>query len=251
MILSKYNANGNDFIIFHTFKKKDRSKLAKKLCDRIKGIGADGLIILIPHKKYDFEWQFYNSDGSKANMCGNGSRAVAHYAYKNGLAGGKNIKFLTGAGVIKTSVKKNIVETELTKPIIIKKNFNENNYNWWLIDTGVPHLVTILKDKIEFNASFKKDLAYKMRMKYNANVNFIFIENRNKLRVRTYERGVEDETLACGTGMSASFLRCFKENLLNKSIKVYPTSKEKLYIRINKERLFFKGKVIKVFETIY
>ena len=82
MRVAKYSANGNDFVIFHTFVKKDRSLLAKKLCHRQNGIGADGLIVLIPHSehnfqgnqsKIDFEWQFYNSDGSEANMCGNWS----------------------------------------------------------------------------------------------------------------------------------------------------------------------------------
>ena len=76
MQLHKYNANGNDFIIFHSFIKKDRSTLAIELCDRHKGLGADGLIVLIPHKDYDFEWEFYNADGSLANMCGNGSRVA-------------------------------------------------------------------------------------------------------------------------------------------------------------------------------
>ena len=249
MTISKYNANGNDFIIFHTFRKIDRSNLAKKLCNRMKGIGADGLIVLIPHKKYDFEWQFYNSDGSEAKMCGNGSRAVAHYAYYNDLAD-KNIKFLTGAGIINASVNNNIVETELTKPIIIKELFKENNFDWWLIDTGVPHLVTFIKDLKEFNDIFKIELAKKMRVKYNANVNFAFIEKNDKIRVRTYERGVENETLACGTGMNSCFLRAYKEGLVNNSVKVYPTSGEELYIRIeNDETLFFKGEVEKIFTT--
>jgi diaminopimelate epimerase len=92
MNVTKYSASGNDFVIFHTFKKEDRSELAKKLCHRQEGVGADGLIVLIPHEIYDFEWQFYNADGSVAAMCGNGSRAAAHYAYSNGLAD-KEMKF--------------------------------------------------------------------------------------------------------------------------------------------------------------
>jgi len=81
LALSKYNASGNDFVIFHTFKEADFSDLAKRLCDRHRGLGADGLIALVPHGEYDFAWRFYNSDGSEAAMCGNGSRAAAHYAY--------------------------------------------------------------------------------------------------------------------------------------------------------------------------
>ena len=86
MQIAKYNANGNDFIIFHTFIEADRSALAQQLCHRQSGIGADGLIVLLPHAEYDFKWQFYNSDGSPASMCGNGTRACAHYAFTNHLA---------------------------------------------------------------------------------------------------------------------------------------------------------------------
>jgi len=83
MRVAKYSANGNDFVIFHSDVKEDRSELAKEICHRQDGVGADGLIVILPHSQYDFEWQFYNSDGSHADMCGNGSRACAHYAYIN------------------------------------------------------------------------------------------------------------------------------------------------------------------------
>ena len=86
MKLSKYSANGNDFIIFHSDIKANRTNLAKELCHRQDGVGADGLIVLVPHESLDFEWEFYNADGSHADMCGNGSRATAHYAYNNSLA---------------------------------------------------------------------------------------------------------------------------------------------------------------------
>ena len=126
MMMSKYSANGNDFVIFHALERKDRTALAVEVCNRQNGIGADGLIVLIPNDANDFEWEFYNSDGSHADMCGNGSRAVAHYAYINELAG-KNMSFLTGAGVINASIvkghgkKKAIVKTELTPPKILDK----------------------------------------------------------------------------------------------------------------------------------
>ena len=85
MTVAKYSANGNDFVVFHTFVDVDRSDLAKRLCHRQEGVGADGLIVLLPHDTYDFVWQFYNADGSEAAMCGNGSRAAAHYAFSHGL----------------------------------------------------------------------------------------------------------------------------------------------------------------------
>ena len=244
MVVTKYSASGNDFVIFHTFKKEDRSELAKKLCNRQEGIGADGLIVLLPHEIYDFEWQFYNADGSVAAMCGNGSRAVAHYAYTNNLANNE-MKFLTGAGVISCKVDGDIVETELTKPNLVKDYFVEEGYEWILIDTGVPHLVALVDDINKFD----KNLARKMRQKYNANVNFASFRD-GKLQVRTYERGVEDETLACGTGMCASFLSARNKKFIDNYSKVYPTSNEELEIRFEDNTLFFKGKVKKVFTAV-
>jgi diaminopimelate epimerase len=244
LALVKYSASGNDFIIFHHLKKADRSTLAKRLCDRFNGIGADGLIVLVPNKNYDFEWQFYNADGSEASMCGNGSRAAAHYAYSFNIAS-KEMKFLTKAGVIRAKVDKDIVESELTPFKVIKRDFKEDGFNWWLIDTGVPHLVTFVEDLTHFD----KNIAKKMREKYNANVNFGIIAGPKRLGVRTYERGVEDETLACGTGMAAVFVRAFLEKKAQESANLYPKSKEELSIRIEGDKLFFKGRVKRVFET--
>ena len=239
MIVSKYSASGNDFVIFHTFKKEDRSELAKKICDRFNGVGADGLIVILPHEKYDFEWQFYNSDGSEAEMCGNGSRAAALYAYKNNLAP-KKMKFLTLAGVIEAEVEKDVVESQLT-PHKKLDDFNE----WSLFDTGVPHLVKI--DKLE---SFDVNECRELRNKHNSNVNVAEVQN-GILYVRTYERGVEDETLACGTGMCASFLKAKELGLVGEKVTVIPKSGEKLEISFKNSRLYFKGKVIHTFNACY
>ena len=244
MTYEKYSASGNDFVIFHSFIEKDRSELAKKLCDRFNGIGADGLIVLVPHNEYDFKWQFYNADGSEAAMCGNGSRAAAHYAYTKNLAP-KEMKFLTGAGVIKCVVDGDIVETALTKPKYLKDKFKEFGFEWVLIDTGVPHLVTIVDNLNKFD----KQIAREMRYKYNANVNFATYED-GILKVRTYERGVEDETLACGTGMAASFLNAKNLNLIKDYSKIIPKSNEELEIREENGILYFKGKVKNTFTAI-
>ncbi len=237
MIVSKYSASGNDFVIFHTFKKKDRSELAVKLCNRFNGVGADGLIVILPHEKYDFEWQFYNADGSEAEMCGNGSRTAAHYAYVNNLAS-KKMKFLTLAGVIEAEVDEDIVESQLTP----HKRIGDYE-DWTLFDTGVPHLVKI--DNIE---NFDVNECRKLRNEHNANVNVAEVKNGN-LYVRTYERGVEDETLACGTGMCASFLKAREEGLIGDRAIVYPKSGEKLEITFRNNRLYFKGRVINTFDA--
>ncbi|WP_024954548.1 diaminopimelate epimerase [Sulfurospirillum arcachonense] len=244
MQVSKYNASGNDFVIFHTFQEQDFAHLAKQLCHRQQGVGADGLIVLVPNAGCDFKWLFYNNDGSHAAMCGNGTRACAHYAYTNGLAN-KNMKFLTDAGMIHSIVEGNMVESELTEVKKISEKFEEDGKEWFFYDTGVPHLVTVVKNLDEYS----KELASKMRYKYNANVNFVLFDGKS-LHVRTYERGVEDETGACGTGMAACFYALNYENIIKDSIKVYPSSKEELSLRIDNGKLFFKGEVKKVFETI-
>jgi len=244
MTYKKYSASGNDFVIFHTLIEKDYSQEAIKLCNRTEGIGADGLIVLVPSQQEDFKWLFYNSDGSDAAMCGNGTRACAHYAYNNNLASSK-MRFLTGAGTIESEVEGDIVETQLTKPIVVKEGFEQEGFTWYLIDTGVPHLVTIVDDLEKYD----HDLSSKMRYEYNANVNFAKVEN-GVINVRTYERGVEGETLACGTGMAACFLRANSLGLVGETCFVYPKSKEQLSLSIKDEKIFFKGAVKEVFTAV-
>ena len=242
MTYTKYSASGNDFVIFHTFLEKDYTNDAIKLCNRTEGIGADGLVVILPSNDADFKWLFYNSDGSDAAMCGNATRAVSHYAFFNNLAISNEMQFLTGAGLIKSCVENDIVETQLTLPKVIKEEFVQDGFTWYLVDTGVPHLVTIVDDLELYN----HDLCAKMRYEHNANVNFAKIENKT-IKVRTYERGVEGETLACGTGMAASFLRANSLKLVNDTTFVYPKSGEELTLSIKDNTIYFKGAVKKVF----
>ncbi len=247
MYVEKYVASGNDFIIFHTFHACDRAKLAQELCHRQNGIGADGLIVLLPpcSQSYNFIWQFYNADGSVADMCGNGSRAVALYAYTHNLAPSK-LSFLSGAGVIYAEVyDDNNVEVCFGVPKIIKQNLKEYGRESWLINTGVPHLVILDTELDNLTTSQLKHI----RDKYNANVNIVCLF-QGQLRVRTFERGVEAETFACGTGMAAAFVvACSKRWMAQEGI-VIPASNEELYFRFAGEKLFFKGKVQKVCGTI-
>ena len=247
MIVTKYSANGNDFIIFIAQQKADRSKLAAKLCHRQNGIGADGMVVVIPHPEYDFEWEFYNADGSLADMCGNASRAVAHFAHEKGISQNNKAEFLTGAGAIRATINGLYVVSDMTPPEIIADSIFEDKETWWLINTGVPHLVAI-RDNIE---EFDIKQMRRLRDKYNANVNICKTE-QNTLYVRTYERGVEDETLACGTGMVACFVRCHAEGLLSDSVKTIPRSGDELYVSLEDGIYRFGGKVTKTFiaETI-
>ncbi len=243
-MIAKYSANGNDFVLFHTFIKKDRSALAIELCDRQNGVGADGLIVLVPHETYDFEWQFYNSDGSEADMCGNGSRACAHYAFSRGLAPAE-MSFLTLAGEIKAQVNGLMIQSDLTPPVIHDKSIDAGGKKWWLLDTGVPHLVTFDADIEHFDI----DEARALRYEYNANVNIAKVNDDGSLHVRTYERGVENETLACGTGMAACFYRANQEKMTATHAEVYPKSGETLYLGLVDGTITFRGEVKQTFET--
>lgn len=232
----KYDASGNDFVIFYTNETKDYSALAKELCAKDQ-FDTDGLVVLLPHETLDFQWQFYNNDGSVASMCGNATRAVGLFASTHGYAN-NSMQFLTGAGVISCEVTGDIVETQMTQPIIIKEPFEEAGYDCWIVDTGVPHVV-IMTDDIN---NFDEEVCAKFRHIYNANVNFASVVD-GKLLVRTFERGVEGETLACGTGMVASFLRANNLGLIEDVAKVYPTSKEELTIKLIDGILYFSGRV--------
>ena len=252
MILGKYNASGNDFAIFHSFLSKDRSALARRLCDRFSGVGADGLIVLLPadDSSCDVKWEFYNSDGSVASMCGNGSRAAALYAYENGLASA-NMRIKTLAGIIEASISddisdKKLVEVALTSPKKLRDSFSEQGWQWHFYDTGVPHLITFTQDLNDFD----KELARHMRHKYNANVNYALIQNNESIKVRTFERGVEDETMACGTGMAASFYAGYDLGELNASINVYPKSNELLFLRFENGKIYFKGVLSHSFDAV-
>ena len=242
MTVTKYSGNGNDFILFIAQEKEDRSELAQTLCHRQNGVGADGLVVLLPHKTYDFEWEFYNSDGSQADMCGNASRCVAHFAHEKGISKDNQAEFLTGAGVIKASINGLYVVSDMVEPDIIRKDIEENGENWWLIDSGVPHLVCIRESLEDFNL----EEASRLRYKYNCNVNICKLDE-NVMYVRTYERGVEDETLACGTGMVACFIRNHKEEKVSESIKVHPISGDELYVSYEEGVYRFGGQVTKTF----
>lgn len=242
MTVTKYSANGNDFVMFIAQEKADRSSLAQKLCHRQNGVGADGLVVVLPHPEYDFEWEFYNSDGSRADMCGNASRAVAHFAHEKGIVREDKTEFLTGAGVIRATINGLYVVSDMTPPDIISENIEEYGEKWWLIDSGVPHLVAV-RDNLD---TFNIEEARALRHKYNCNVNICKVDG-DTMSVRTYERGVEDETLACGTGMVACFIRNHKEGKVPDQVKVHPKSGDELYVGYEEGVYRFGGKVTKTF----
>ncbi|WP_104749292.1 diaminopimelate epimerase [Helicobacter cynogastricus] len=245
MLLHKYCASGNDFLITHQFTPQDRSALAKEVCDRHYGFGADGLVVLLPHSEHAYTWEFYNADGSCASMCGNASRCVGLYAYHQGLASLKHT-FLSGAGVISLEVlslnpQGGIVQSNLGVPKRLE-SLQLEGQTWHLLDTGVPHLVHFV-DHPNKIPTHKTPQMQALRTRFNANVNIACITDSHTIRLATYERGVEDITLACGTGMAAVFVAARKEHHLTPQATLIPPSGEALNWYLKGHEVCFKGQV--------
>jgi diaminopimelate epimerase len=175
-------------------------------------------------------------------MCGNASRCVAHFAHEKGISKDNTAEFLTGAGVIRATINGLYVVSDMVEPKIVRDDIIEEGEIWWLIDSGVPHLVAV-RDSIE---DFDIEEARRLRHKYNCNVNICKLEE-DIMYVRTYERGVEDETLACGTGMVACFIRNHMEEKVSNQIKVHPKSADELYVSYDNGIYRFGGKVTQTF----
>lgn len=213
----KYQGTGNDFVILDNRKLVfDRTNLAlvKQLCDRKFGIGADGLILIENHVDFDFELIYFNSDGSKS-FCGNGSRCGVAFAKFLGIIDEKT-KFLAIDGEHEALIKNNKVHLKMNNV----SNVETINQDYFL-NTGSPHYIIYnekLKDlniieeahKIRYNNRFKDE---------GTNVNFACVNN-NQVNIRTYERGVENETLSCGTGATAVALSAHLKNGLTSPITI-------------------------------
>lgn len=194
MNFTKMVASGNDFIVLEDT--TPSKKLIRKLCERHTGIGADGVLVLGPSKKADFKMRIFNPDGSEPDMCGNGARCIALFAWRQGLIH-KKFAIETRAGIIKGEIcPKNNIKIYLSKPKDIKLGKKIS-----AINTGVPHAIIYVSD---INAVDVVRIGRRIRRARNTNVDFVQIIGKNRISVRTYERGVEGETLACGTGVVAS-----------------------------------------------
>ena len=212
---TKMNGAGNDFVLIDN--RAHRITLSRdqvvRLCDRHRGVGADGVLLLTPAAsgKADWAWEFYNSDGSMGEMCGNGARCFARFVQQlTGVKGG--LTFETEAGVITASFQGERVTVNLTPPIELRLNqqvpLMAGTEIIHSINTGVPHAVLFVPDA---DQAMVQQLGPEIRRHPHfspkgTNVNFVQRLGPNHIRVRTYERGVEGETLACGTGVTASAL---------------------------------------------
>ncbi len=240
------SASGNDFVMIDNRDGKvydrfpDLLDFVSKVCRFHHSVGADGVILIENSSQHDFRWRFFNADGSEAEMCGNGGRCAARFAFMNGIAGEK-MSFETIAGVIKAEVYGQKVKLQLTKPEGLKLDYplglDDKEFFASSVNTGVPHAVLLVVDvdqvavdqlgrMIRFHAAFGDK---------GTNVNFVQVLDKNNVKIRTYERGVEGETYACGTGAVASGVILTEKSLVTSPVNIHTKGGEILKIYINDE----------------
>jgi diaminopimelate epimerase len=212
----KMSGTGNDFVIIDNrtagIPRGEQQDLARKICRRMFSVGADGLIFIEDSTVADFGWNFYNADGSVAEMCGNGSRCAARFAYRHNIAG-KKMKLETLAGIIEAEIceEEDIVRVKMTQPfdfrLDISLQIGDEERPVAYVNTGVPHAVIFVhEDDVPVKTWGRMVRFHELFEPKGANANFVKLLPDGKLKVRTYERGIEDETMACGTGAVASAL---------------------------------------------
>jgi diaminopimelate epimerase len=226
---TKMNGAGNDFVLVDN--REGALKLSRdqvvRLCDRHRGVGADGVVILVPcvSGKADWAWEFFNSDGSVGEMCGNGARCFARFVQrKTGVKA--TLTFETLAGVITARFNGALVTVGLTPPVDLRLDervpLASGLENIHSLDTGVPHAVLFVPDAdkamvLGLGAEIRRHPHFAPR---GTNVNFVQVLGPGYIRVRTFERGVEGETLACGTGVTASALISARVHQFGSPVKV-------------------------------
>jgi len=235
----KMHGGGNDFVLMdhraQFIPEAEQPGLARRVCQRQVGIGADGLILIEGSDKADFRWRFYNADGSEPEMCGNGGRCAARFAVLQGIAP-ETLSFETLAGIIQAEVKDRRVKLALAGVGDLTLNqtipLDEANVHAHFVRVGVPHLVVPVDDlEAAPVTEWGRLLRYhRMFQPAGTNVNFVRFTGPQDLAIRTYERGVEDETLACGTGSVAAALVGACLGKLNSPVAVHTRSGEILNV---------------------
>ncbi|MCF7668975.1 MAG: diaminopimelate epimerase [Verrucomicrobia bacterium] len=258
----KMNGAGNDFILIDNRSKElsPTPEQITRLCHRQRGIGADGVILLVPCEsgKADWAWNFYNNDGSCAEMCGNGARCFAHFIRLLTDASEK-ISFETVAGVINAKFEGDEVVIDMTPPCEMELNqsleLSTGTAEVHSINTGVPHAIVFVEDtgKADIIRQGSEIRYHDKFAPKGTNVDFVQVLDTGLIRIRTYERGVEGETLACGTGVTASALISAEIKGLTSPVKVKTQGGDTLEVRFDKQENAYtdvrlKGPVEEVFK---
>jgi diaminopimelate epimerase len=239
----KMNGSGNDFIIIDNRRGRlpmdDPREFAARVCRRKVSAGADGLILLENSGVADFKWQFFNSDGSVAEMCGNGARCVARFACRQEICG-PTMTFETQAGIIRARVSGCRVKVTLPKPVSLKLDYEieleQGPLKVSSVNTGVPHVVVAVTDpEAPDVVALGREIRFHPRfLPAGTNVNFVS-PGQDSLFIRTYERGVEGETLSCGTGTVAAALVGVSRGEVASPVSVVTRSGEILTVYVERE----------------
>jgi len=240
----KMSGCGNDFILLDNRDGKvpdeKMGQMVKRACRRRESVGADGFIFVTESERHDFAWRFFNADGGEAEMCGNGGRCVARFAHLMGIAG-KKMTFETLVGPVSAEVMGRMVKVLMPDPSDLRIDVDLPHEPGWMsvdyINTGVPHIVVQIKELREHPVVEQgRDIRYHgMFSPEGTNANFIKVISSDSLEIRTYERGVEDETLACGTGSIASALVASARGMAHSPVKVKTKGGELLQIHFGKD----------------
>jgi diaminopimelate epimerase len=240
----KMQGSGNDFILIDNRDGKIRDEklgeLVTGICRRRESVGADGVIFVKRSERFDFAWRFFNADGGEAEMCGNGGRCVARFAYLTGIAGDR-MSFETLAGPVAAEVRGRLVKVRMPKPKNLKLDIGLQPVEGWksvdFIDTGVPHVVVMREglNKAPVAAEGRRIRYHKRFAPAGTNADFMWPAGSNSLEIRTYERGVENETLACGTGAIASSLIAAARGIVDSPVKVRTSGGEELTVHFSRK----------------
>lgn len=247
----KYQGAGNDFVMIddrqQTF--PISTKLINRLCDRHFGVGADGLILLQNDKEFDFKMVYFNSDGNESTMCGNGGRCIIRFANDLDVVS-ENMTFTAIDGLHHGIVDNNVIRLQM-----IDVDEVEDHDHYLFMNTGSPHHVEFVEkvDDVDVYNRGKEIRNGSPYFEKGSNVNFVEVMPDNNLRIRTYERGVENETLACGTGITAAAISAYVKNLVDKkSIEIKALGGD---LSVNFEEnnhkfvnVWLNGPAVKVFE---
>jgi len=270
---AKMHGNGNDFILFDEFDgelvpEKKKPEFVKAVCDRRFGVGADGALFVQKSSIADAKFRYFNSDGSEAAMCGNGIRCFSRYLVEEGYAKPGKIRVETVVGVLELWVEKaesymvkvNMGEVKTSAEEIPavgvhqlwgdKFDVNGREFEIYAVNSGVPHVVIFVDEKELENLDIvpiARKIRYNEIFPEGTNVNFVSLLSTNEIKIRTYERGVEEETLSCGTGSVAAAFVSVQLGLVREPVRVV-TKGGGLIVEFNGKIAYMAGSASRVFD---
>jgi len=245
----KMTGTGNDFILIDNrncnLDADHCQDLVRRACRHKLSVGADGMILIENDPEVDFKWRFFNADASEAEMCGNGARCAARFAHLTGIVDKPQMAFRTLAGIIRAEILGSRVKVQMTAPhslqLGVSLQIDGRPFDLDFVNTGVPHAVCFAADERELESEDVHHWGHAIRFHprfhpAGANANFVAVQDPHQISIRTYERGVEGETLACGTGAIASTLVSAARDRVHSPVEVRTRSGEFLTIYFDRRQ---------------